>query len=80
MSLCQLRVVHTLCEGQKDALLAAAAEPLLERLLASLQPAVYVLAEVGIVWCGAGSLDRITPLFWSCLLYTSPSPRDAHES
>ncbi|KAL1508399.1 hypothetical protein AB1Y20_004509 [Prymnesium parvum] len=47
MSLCQLRVLHTLCEQQRGALLRLdGVRPLLE----ALQPAVYVLAEVGIVW------------------------------
>ena len=54
LSLVHLRVLHTVCEGQRQqlvlALVETGREPLLRSLLDALQPAVYVLAEVGIMW------------------------------
>lgn len=75
ISLLHLRIVHTLCEQQRQLLVAACApatggsadasvsaeleallpgaaatEPLVPQILDALVPAVYVLAEVGILW------------------------------
>ena len=50
LSLVHLRIVHTLCEQQRqelfNTLVETGVEPQLRPLLNALQPAVYVLAEV----------------------------------
>ena len=58
LPLCSLRSIHSICEAQKPLLLRGAGSgtaavgeaSLLAELLEALQPAVYVLAEVGITW------------------------------
>ena len=51
ISLCSLRALQTICESQSSLLLGSASNgPLFAELLAALEPATLVLAELGIVW------------------------------